>query len=64
MGGGYVKLQGKDRKRSGQDKAELKVGIAYDGWKKVGKERYELPEKVVVAGFAAAKEFHAYRDQP
>ena len=60
--GVYVKLQGKDRKRSGQDKAELKVGIAYDGWKKVGKERYELPEKVVVAGFAAAKEFHAYRE--
>ena len=60
--GVYVKLQGKDRKRSGQGKAEIKVGIAYDGWKKTGKDRYELPEKVVVAGFAAAREFHAYRE--
>lgn len=60
--GVYIKLQGKDRKRSGQDKAELKVGIAYDGWKKIGKERYELPNKVVVAGFARAKEFQEYRE--
>lgn len=60
--GVYVKLQGKDRKKSGQDKAEIKVGIAYDGWKKAGKDRYELPDKVVAAGFASAKEFHAYRE--
>ena len=60
--GVYVKLQGKDRKRAGQDKAEMKVGIAYDGWKKTGKDRYELPDKVVVAGFASAREFHAYRE--
>ena len=60
--GVYVKLQGKDRKRNGQDKAEIKVAIAYDGWKKTGKDRYTLPEKVVVAGFAKAKEFHAYRE--
>lgn len=60
--GVYVKLQGKDRKNSRQDKAEIKVGIAYDGWKKTGKNRYELPNKVVVAGFAGAKEFHEYRE--
>lgn len=60
--GVYIKLQGKDRKSSGQDKAEIKVGIAYDGWKKTGKDRYELPNKVVVAGFAKAKEFHEYRE--
>lgn len=60
--GVYVKLQGKDRKNSSQDKAEIKVGIAYDGWKKTGKDRYELSDKVVVAGFAGAKEFHAYRE--
>lgn len=60
--GVYVKLQGKDRKKEGQDKAEMKVGIAYDGWKKTGKNRYELPDKVVVAGFSHAKEFHAYRE--
>lgn len=60
--GVYVKLPGKDRKKEGQDKAEIKVGIAYDGWKKKGKNRYELPDKVVVAGFAHAKEFHGYRE--
>ena len=60
--GVYIKLQGKDRKRTGQDKAEIKVGIAYDGWKKTGKDRYELPNKVVVAGFAKAREFHEYRE--
>jgi hypothetical protein len=58
----YISLQGKDRKNARQDKAEIKVGIAYDGWKKTGKDRYELPDKVVVAGFAKAKDFHAYRE--
>ena len=60
--GVYINLQGKDRKNSRQNKAEIKVGIAYDGWKKTGKDRYELPNKVVVAGFAKAKEFHEYRE--
>lgn len=60
--GVYVRLQGKDRKRSRQGKAEVKVGIAYDGWKQAGKGRYELPDKVVVAGFERAKEFHEYRE--
>lgn len=60
--GVYVKLQGKDRKESGNGKAEIKVGIAYDGWKRTGKGRYELPDKVVVAGISGAKEFHEYRE--
>lgn len=60
--GVHVSLQGKDRKQGRNGKAEIKVGIAYDGWKKEGKGRYALPEKVVVAGFAKAKEFHEYRE--
>ena len=60
--GVFVKLQGKDRKKAVRGKAEIKVGIAYDGWKRTGKDRYELPDKVVAAGFAGAKEFHAYRE--
>lgn len=40
--GVYVKLQGKDRKISHQKKVEINVGIAYDGWKKEGKDRYRL----------------------
>lgn len=60
--GVYIKLQGKDRKERKQDKAEIKVGIAYDGWKRTGKDRYELPGKVVTAGYAGAREFHEYRE--
>lgn len=60
--GVYISLQGKDRKQCSQAKAEMKVAIAYDGWKKTRKDRYILPEKVVVAGFAKAKEFHEYRE--
>ena len=60
--GVYIRLQGKDRKRRGQDKAELKVGIAYSGWRKTGLDRYTLKDKVAVAGFSKAKEFHEYRE--
>ena len=60
--GVYIRLQGKDRKRMGQDKAELKVGIAYSGWRKTGLDRYTLKDKVAVAGFSKAKEFHEYRE--
>ena len=55
--GVYVNLQ-----REKQDMAEIKVGIAYDGWKQTGKDRFALDEKVVVAGFSKAKEFRAYRE--
>ena len=54
--GVYIKLQGKDRKKEKQDKAEIKIGIAYDGWRKTGPERYALENKVVVAGFSKAKD--------
>lgn len=55
--GVYIRLQ-----REAQDKAEMKVGIAYDGWKQTGKERYALDGKVVVAGFSEAREFKQYRE--
>ena len=55
--GVYVNLQNEKNK-----KGEIKVGIAYDGWKKVGKERYSLDGKVAVAGFSAASEFQAFRE--
>lgn len=58
----YIKLQGKDRRSSRQDKAEAKIGIAYDGLKQTGQDRYRLVNKVVVVGFSYAREFHAYRE--
>lgn len=60
--GVYINLQGRDRKKNGKEKAEMKVAIAYEGWKALGKERYELSNKVVVAGFSSTKEFHEYRE--
>lgn len=60
--GVYIKLQGKDRKESQQKKVEVKVGIAYDGWKREGKDRYRLDEKIVMAGIGKAKDFHACRE--
>ena len=59
--GVYIKMQGKDRKKAGQDKAEMKIGIAYDGWRKTGPNRYALENKVVIARFSKAKDFHEYR---
>lgn len=60
--GVYIRLQGKDRKKGKQEKAELKIGIAYEGWRRTGQNRYALENKVVVAGFSKAKEFHEYRE--
>lgn len=60
--GVYVNLQGKDRKNNNQEKAEIKVAIAYDGWKKEGQDRYSLHEKVAAAGFEKSKEFQEYRE--
>ena len=60
--GVYIKLQGKDRKKEKQDKAEIKIGIAYDGWRKTGPDRYALENKVVAAGLSKAKEFQEYRE--
>ena len=55
--GVYVKLQ-----REGKRGGEIKVGIAYDGWKETGTDRYSLDRKVVVAGFSNSKEFQEYRE--
>ena len=55
-----IKLQGKDRKKEKQDKAEIKIGIAYDGWRRTGADRHVLENKVVVAGFSKAREFQEY----
>lgn len=55
--GVYVKLQ-----REAKNKGEIKLGLAYDGWKKTGTDRYSLDGRVVVAGFSTSKEFQEYRE--
>jgi len=54
----WLDLQGKDRKKRNFGKAEMKVGIAYLGWKETGRERYELAGKVASADFGKASRFH------
>ena len=56
--GVWLSLQGKDRERRNYSKAEMKVAIAYDGWRKTGEKRYELDGKVVTAGFERSSDFH------
>lgn len=56
--GVWLDLQGKDRKSRKNGAAEMKVAIAYDGWKERGKGRYDLDGKVVAAGFEEASAFH------
>lgn len=55
--GVYLNLQ-----REEKSKAEMKVGIAYNGWKDEGNGRYSLSDKVTVAGFSNVREFRAYKN--
>lgn len=40
-------------------KAEVKLGIAYEGWQKVGKDRYSTLNKMLYADIAGSDEFWA-----
>lgn len=57
-----ITLQGKDRAATKDGKAEMKVAVAYDGWRKTGKDRYQLDGKVAFAGFEKSKDFHKIRE--
>ena len=57
--GVYLSMQREDRQKNPKGIAEMKVGIAYDGWIREGKDRYLLDGKVALAGFSKASEFHA-----
>lgn len=57
-----LKLQRDDRKTARNGQAEMKVAIAYAGWKKTGNNRYSLDGKVAFAGFAGSKKFHRVRE--
>jgi len=57
----HLNLQGKDRKKYGDNK-EMKVAIAYDGAVKKGKNRYELTNKVACANFEKSVDFVKRKD--
>lgn len=60
--GVWLDLQGEDKQKRKFPKAEMKLSIAYNGWKSEGQGRYRLNGKVVTAGFTKAKEFHKIRE--
>lgn len=60
--GVWLNLQGEDKRKRRFPKAEMKLSIAYNGWKDEGQGRYRLNGKVVTAGFIKAKEFHRLRE--
>ena len=43
--------------REEERRTEVKVGIAYEGWEKMGKERYRLKEKTTYAGIMDGERF-------
>lgn len=57
----YLKLQGKDRKQYGNSK-EMKVAIAYDGWQKTEKNRYNVTNKIAVASFETVEQFYQRKE--
>ncbi|MFA5529002.1 MAG: ISLre2 family transposase [Peptostreptococcales bacterium] len=59
--GVWINIQGKDRPKKGR-KLEMKVAVAYDGWEKHGKNRYELRNKIAVAGYDRSKEFQKRKE--
>jgi hypothetical protein len=61
MDGIHINIQGKDRPAK-KKKREMKVAIAYSGWKADGKNNTTLVNKVMTAGFDASKEFHKKRE--
>jgi hypothetical protein len=60
--GTYINLQGKEAKKYKNGKKELKVAIAYKGWKETATGRFALEGKVVTAGFNRSSVFHKIRE--
>lgn len=59
--GVHINMQGKDRPPK-KKKREMKVSIAYSGWKADGKNNNTLVNKMMTAGFDTPKEFHQKRE--
>lgn len=59
--GVWLNMQGKDRPKEGK-KVEMKVSIAYDGWRTVSKNRRELVNKLACIGFEKAEEFYKKKE--
>jgi hypothetical protein len=59
--GVYINIQGKDCPAK-KKKREMKVSIAYSGWKADGKNNNTLVNKMMTAGFDTPKDFYKKRE--
>lgn len=60
----WLSMQGRSRKKRGNGRQELKVGIAYEGWEPryPSSKEYKTVGKTAYAGYYQAKEFHDLRE--
>ena len=59
--GVWINMQGKDRPKKSR-KSEMKMAVAYDGWRQKGKNRYVLNNKIMVSGFEDSKTFQRKKE--
>lgn len=59
--GVYINIQGKDRPKDSR-KLEMKAAVAYEGWKEVSKDRFELVNKTTCVGFESAAAFRKKKE--
>ena len=62
--GVHLAIQRRNRKVKKRTSMELKIGVAYEGWKKrhPSSTHYRTVDKLVYAGFMKGKEFHKTRN--
>ena len=60
----WLSMQRKSRKKKGNGRKELKIGIAYEGWmpRYSSSKEYKTVGKTVYAGYHKSKEFQALRE--
>ena len=60
----WLSMQGKSRKKRGNGRKELKIGIAYEGWapRYPSSKEYKTVGKMVYAGYLKPDEFQALRE--
>lgn len=60
----WLSMQGKSRKKNGNGRKELKIGIAYEGWapRYPSSKEYKTIGKMVYAGYHKPNEFQALRE--
>ena len=57
----FLKKQ-KRYRHNGSNVFELKIAVAYEGWKETARKRFELSNKIVVCYIASGSEFNKQKE--